>query len=74
MAVTEEATWAPPTTRKPTLPDVQDRKDMAKTLGLEDIEYSDFIKSGYWDVDDALRPIYEQASEKLGREFKYPGD
>ena len=36
--------------------------------------FSDFTKSGFWDVDDAIRPIYEEASEVLGREFKYPGD
>ena len=41
---------------------------------MESAGYSAFTKSGYWDVDDALRPIYEEASEKLGREFKYPGD
>ena len=37
-------------------------------------ELLDFTKKGFWDVDDALRPIYEEASEVVGREFKYPGD
>ena len=36
--------------------------------------FSDFTKSGVWDVDDVLRPIYEEASEAVGREFPYPGD
>ena len=74
MAHADESTWAPPGTRTPVPPSPQDRIDMAKKLGLKDIGFSDFTKSGFWDVDDALRPIYKQASEKLGREFPYPGD
>jgi ribonuclease Z len=36
---------------------------------------SDFIAEGRWgDVDDVLRGVYEEASEVVGREFKYPGD
>ena len=38
------------------------------------IGFSDFTKSGFYNVDDALRPIYEEASEVVGREFTYPGD
>ena len=38
------------------------------------LQFSDFTKSGFWDVDDVLRPIYEEASEAVGREFPYPGD
>ena len=34
--------------------------------------FSDFTESGYMDVDDVLRPIYEEASEVMGREFPYP--
>jgi ribonuclease Z len=33
------------------------------------------VKQGRWgEVDDALRGVYQEASEKLGREFPYPGD
>ncbi len=42
-------------------------------LGWE-LPFSEFIASGKWDVDDVLRPIYEDAGRALGREFKYPGD
>jgi ribonuclease Z len=38
------------------------------------MEFSDFTESGFMDVDDALRPIFEEASEAMGREFPYPGD
>ena len=35
--------------------------------------YSDFVIGGRWgEVNEALRRIYEEASEKLGREFPYP--
>jgi ribonuclease Z len=30
------------------------------------------IEAGRWDVDDVVRPIYEEAGEALGREFEYP--
>ena len=39
-----------------------------------ELEFSDFIAGGKWDVDDVLRAIYEEAGEALGREFTYPGD
>jgi ribonuclease Z len=71
MAVVEEATWAPPGTETPELPDMADRKEWNERLNTT-LEYSDFIASGVWDVDDVLRPIYEEASQVLGREFKYP--
>jgi ribonuclease Z len=56
------------------LPQPDDKKNFAEKAGLamESTSYSDFTKSGYWDVDDTLRPIYEEASKKLGREFPYP--
>ena len=41
---------------------------------METLDFSDFTKSGFWNVDDVLRPIYEEASKTLGREFPYPGD
>jgi ribonuclease Z len=73
MAVVEEATWSPPLARAAQAPKPSDRKEWEEKLGVP-IGFSDFIKSGFWDVDDALRPIYQEASEVLGREFKYPGD
>ena len=38
------------------------------------IGYSDVIAAGKWNVNDVLRPIYQEASEVVGREFKCPGD
>ena len=73
MAATEEATWAPPGTQKPALPDVADRDALEEDLGTS-LAYSDFIAGGKWDVDDVLEPIYEEASEAVGREFPYPKD
>jgi ribonuclease Z len=46
---------------------------MSEELGWE-LGYSDFIGNGVFDVDDVLRPIYEEASQVVGREFIYPGD
>ena len=41
----------------------------------EAMAYSDFIVAGVWDeVDEELRGVYEEASEALGQEFKYPKD
>jgi ribonuclease Z len=73
MAVVEEATWSPPMASPAIPPDMADRKAASEKLGWQ-LGYSDFIASGTWDVDDVLRPIYAEASEILGREFKYPGD
>ncbi len=40
---------------------------------LDKMGYSDFVKEGRWgEVDEALRRVYEEASEALGREFEYP--
>ncbi len=76
MAVTEEATWAPPLGAPAQAPSLDDRAAFAGEAGIDiaDIGFSDFTKSGYWNVDDALRPIFEEASKALGREFPYPGD
>ena len=73
MAVVEEATWSPPLATPPIPPDLADREAASQKLGWE-LGYSDFIAGGTWDVDDVLRPIYAEAGEVLGREFKYPGD
>jgi len=55
-------------------PKPEDKETFAKNHGLrvDDLQYSEFIKSGYMDVDDVLRPIYQEASEALGRQFEYP--
>jgi ribonuclease Z len=52
----------------------EDKKAWAKDLGLDSLDYSDFISEGRMDVKDVIRPIYIEASEVLGREFPYPGD
>ena len=76
MAVTEEHTWSPPLARPAVPPDPKDKGKYAemKNMDAKALEFSDFTKSGYLDVDDVLRPIYEEAGEKMGREFPYPGD
>ena len=73
MAVVEEATWAPPGTIEAIPPQLSDRDAYSERLGWT-LPFSDFIEGGKWDVDDVLRPIYEEAGEALGRKFTYPGD
>jgi len=74
LAVTEEHTWSPPLTRPAVPPGKDDPATFAKKRGLpvEAIGYSDFIAGGKWNVDHVLRPIYEEASKAVGREFPYP--
>jgi len=72
LAVVDDHTWAPPTTRKPQLPDIQDRKDFAKKVGVDSLEFSKFISDGVWNVDDVLRPVYKEVSESAGRTIPYP--
>ncbi|WP_425045796.1 guanitoxin biosynthesis MBL fold metallo-hydrolase GntH [Primorskyibacter sp. S87] len=72
MAVTEEATWAPPLGAPAEPPLESDKTAMAEKLGVETIAFSPFIAGGVWNVDDVLRPIFEEASEVFGREFPYP--
>ncbi|WP_170560424.1 guanitoxin biosynthesis MBL fold metallo-hydrolase GntH [Ruegeria atlantica] len=72
MAVTEERTWAPPLAAPAQPPNVDDKTAMAEKLGVETLDFSDFVAGGVWDVEDVLRPIYEQASEALGQDFPYP--
>ncbi len=76
MAMVDHHTWSPPITRPAVPPGKNDRATFAKNYGLpvEAIGYTDFIAGGKWNVDDVLRPIYEEAGEALGREFPYPGD
>ena len=76
LAVTEEHTWSPPLSAPAVPPGKDDKEVFAKNWDLptEALGYSDFIAGGKWNVDDVLRPIYEDASKKLGREFPYPSD
>lgn len=77
MAVVEEHTWAPPLASEAKLPQEGDKDQFSKNTGIpaEALTYSDFIEGGVWTgVDEALRGIYKEASEALGREFTYPGD
>jgi ribonuclease Z len=72
MAIVEEATWSPPSASAAIDPSMTDRDAFSERLDWE-VGYSDFISSGKWDdVDEVLRPIYEEASKATGREYKYP--
>ena len=63
MAAIDHESWNPPAAYP------------AEPVKSEDrVGYSAEIEAGRWDVDDVVRPIYEEAGEALGREFKYPGD
>ena len=75
MAVVEEHTWAPPLVNEPELPRENDKANYGKQMGVpvESMGYTDFIKEGRWgEVDEALRGVYEEASEAVGRKFEYP--
>ena len=75
MAEVDHHTWAPPLASEPKLPQPDDRANYSKRMDVpvETMSYSDFIKNGRWgEVDEALRGIYKEASENLGREFPYP--
>jgi ribonuclease Z len=61
MAVIDHESWNPPAAYPPEPVSAEDR-----------IGYSLEIEAGRWNVDDVVRPIYEEASEALGREFPYP--
>ncbi len=74
LAEVDHHTWAPPLASPAEPPRMEDRAKVAEKLGVESLDYSPFIAEGVWDVDDVLRPIYEEAGEKLGRKFPYPGD
>lgn len=61
MAVIDEHTWNPPLAYP------------AKPVSPEDrVGYSPEIEAGRLDVKDVIKPIYDEAGEALGREFKYP--
>jgi len=72
MAVTEEATWAPPLGAPAQPPSLDDRDAFKKKMGLDEVGFSEFNLEGFWNVDDVLEPIYLGASEVIGREFPYP--
>ena len=74
LAEVDHHTWAPPLASPAEPPRIEDRAKVAEKLGVESLDYSPFIAEGVWDVDDVLRPIYEEAGEQLGRKFPYPGD
>ena len=61
MTAFEHETWNPPAAYPPEPVSAEDR-----------VGYSPEIEAGRWDVDDVIRPIYEEASEALGRDFEYP--
>ena len=69
MAVVEEARWAPPGTQPAMSPQLSDRDPFSKGLGVE-LKFSEFIAGSKWNVDDVLRPIYEDAGEAMGRESR----
>jgi len=74
LAVVDHHTWAPPPARASLPGNPADKQARAKELGLDSLDYSKFISEGKLDMNDVIRPIYEEASESLGREFPYPGD
>ncbi len=57
----DENTWCPPMATPAVPHDPNDR-----------VGYSPEIEAGRLDVDDVIRPIYQEASEALGRNFEYP--
>ena len=63
MAIIDHESWNPPAAYP------------AEPVKAEDrVGYSPEIEAGRWNVDDVIRPIYEEASKALGRKFPYPGD
>jgi ribonuclease Z len=74
LAVVEHHTWAPPLGAPAKPPSLDDRTEFAERVGLDvdKVGFSDFTNSGFWNVDDVLQPIYEEASEVVGRDFPYP--
>ena len=64
VALVNEHTWNPPLASPAVAPDPNDR-----------VGYSPEIWAGRWDdVDEVIRPIYEEAGEAMGREFPYPSN
>jgi ribonuclease Z len=62
VALVNEHTWNPPMVTPAVPPDPKDR-----------VGYSPEIWAGRFDdVDEVIRPIYEEASQAVGRTFEYP--
>ena len=61
MTIVEHASWNPPAAYSPEPVKPEDR-----------VGYSPEIEAGRLDVDDVIRPIYEEAGQALGRKFTYP--
>ena len=71
MAEVDEHVWSPPLATPAIPPDMADRAAVSEELGWE-VGYTEFIMSGVADYRDVIEPIYEEASEVLGRKFEYP--
>jgi ribonuclease Z len=76
MAEVDHHTWSPPLAAPAQPPSFDDRVAYAEQAGLDQdkVGFSEFTQAGFWNVDDVLRPIYQEASEVVGREFPYPAD
>ena len=61
LALVDHHTWSPPMASPPVAPNPEDR-----------VPYSPEIEAGRLDMEDVLGPIFEQASEVVGRKFEYP--
>ncbi len=74
MAVVDEHNWNPPKPVPGKAPLPSDRDEFAKSIGVETkfLDFSEETLQHRLDVDDAVKPIYEQFSEEFGREFDYP--
>lgn len=61
LAVVNEHSWNPPQVTPALPPDPADR-----------VPYSPEIEAGRYNMDDVIRPIWEEAGRALGREFVFP--
>jgi len=61
MAVVNEHSWNPPQVTPALAPDPADR-----------VPYSPEIEAGRYNMDEVIRPIWEEASKALDREFVFP--
>jgi ribonuclease Z len=61
MAIIDEHTWNPPLAYP------------AKPVSAADrVGYSPEIEAGRLDMSEVLKPIYQKASDSVGRKFEYP--
>ena len=74
MAAVDEHNWNPPKPVPGKAPLPSDRDAFAKSIGIDAkaMEFSEETLKHRLDVDDAVKPIYEQFSKEFGREFNYP--